>query len=264
MNYFENHTFDENLPLIFHVDRLFSPAKIKCISNWHDNIELIYCVEGEGLAVIEGVPVPLAQDNLLIINSGDIHYITSDTHMVYNCLIIDSSFLLEQGIDVSQVFFTSNITDERAAVFFKLLITELEEQNDYYQSLLKGEILAFMAYLCRHYSHIGEHTVHNDRIKNILIYIREHFTEEINVDTIASHAGFSRYHFSRQFKQSTGMTVMEYVRFLRCRRAKELLQDGWSAGKVSAACGFSDVSYFTKVFKKHFGVLPSGIRSGSV
>ena len=94
-----------------------------------------------------------------------------------------------------------------------------------------------------------------------MTYIREHFTEELDVEVIARHAGFSRFYFSRQFKETTGLTVMKYVEFLRCRHARELLEDGWHVSKDALECGFKDISYFTKVFKRQFGVLPSKLRS---
>ena len=56
------------------------------------------------------------------------------------------------------------------------------------------------------------------------------------------------------------MTVMKYVEFLRCRHAKELLESGASVSKTAVECGFSNLSYFTKVFKRQYGVLPSKVR----
>lgn len=260
MSHYENHRFNKDLPIIYHLDYLSYPSEKSCISNWHDNVEIICCIEGEGWAVVNSASIPLKQGNIMVINSGDIHYITTEcTTMTYYCLIIYTGFLKEFGIDVENTSFCENVTDATGLAFFEKLARELSAKPPYYQSIVKGEIISYLAYLCRHFSTVRQTTGNHDRIKQGLTYIREHFTEDLTVETIASQAGFSRFYFSRQFKSITGMTVIEYVLFLRCRHAKELLSQGQSVSKAALECGFSDLSYFTKVFKRFFGVLPSKV-----
>ena len=260
MSYYENHRFEKELPIIFHVDHLVKMER--CVNNWHENLEFIYCFEGEGEAVVNSNHIPLQTGNMLIINSGDIHYITSVSSKIsYYCLIISAAFLREYGIDVENTSFCEYVPDDSCGRFFEKIVRELGEKKPYYQAVVKGEIVAYTAGLCRNYTTRRREDVNNDRIKRGLIYIREHFAEDLDVEEIARHAGFSRYYFSRQFKAVTGMTVMKYVEFLRCRHARDLLEDGASVSKAALECGFSDLSYFTKVFKRQYGVLPSKVRA---
>ena len=105
MSFYEAHSLDKELPIIFHLDQMKIPGQ-KCITNWHENIELIYCIEGEGSAVINSVPVKLSAGGVMLINSGEIHYMVSSTAVMrYYCLIIDSGFLKEFGINVENIFF---------------------------------------------------------------------------------------------------------------------------------------------------------------
>ena len=259
MSYYENHLFHKELPIIFHLDHLEKMER--CINNWHENLELIYCIEGEGDAVINSNHIPLRAGNMLIINSGDIHYITSVSPKIsYYCLIISAAFLREYGIDVENTSFCDYVPGESGGIFFEKIVRELAEKKPYYQALVKGEVVSYIAFLCRNYTTRKRENANSDRVKRGLIYIREHFTEELDVEAIARHAGFSRYYFSRQFKAVTGMTVMKYVEFLRCRHARDMLEDGASVSKVALECGFADLSYFTKVFKRQYGVLPSKVR----
>lgn len=262
MSFYENHLFDKELPVIFHLDNLENPEKKSCLSNWHENIELIYCVEGKGSAVINSDHIELSQGSVLVINSGDIHYIVSETpKMRYYCLIIYSDFLKAFGMDVENVFFCKNVTDACGKEFFEKIVEEFAGKPPFYQTIVKGYIVSYMGYLCRNYTCEKSGHGDNSRIKQGLTYIREHFTEDLSVEQIAFHAGFSRYYFSRQFKNVTGMTVMKYVEFLRCRYARELLEGGASVSKAAMECGFGDLSYFTKVFKRQHGVLPSKIHA---
>ena len=70
MSFYENHLFEKELPIIFHLDHLEKMEQ--CINNWHENLELIYCMEGEGEAVINSNHIPLRQGNMMIINPRSI------------------------------------------------------------------------------------------------------------------------------------------------------------------------------------------------
>ena len=261
MSLYENHLFSSDLPIIFHQDHLNVNNNKSCISNYHENIELLYCVEGCGKVVINSNAIDMHKGNLILINSGDIHYTITETQcFTYYCLIIYSDFLKKFGIDVEELHFVENVTDECGKLFFKKIIHELTTGSSYYNVIAIGEIISYMGYLCRKYKIKKVNTKNDTMIKMALIYIRKHYKEDLSVDHIASHTGFSRYYFSRQFKEITGMTVTEYIRFIRCRHAHELLSEGnYSVSKAAMECGFTDLSYFTKVFKRQTGVLPSAV-----
>lgn len=261
MSVYENHQFDKELPVIFHLDQLEKSVSESSFSNWHENIELIYCIEGEGWVVINSNSIEIKEQSVLVINSGDIHYFMPSTVRIrYYCLIINAAFLKEFGMDVEKIFFGEEVTDAQGITFFQKIVAEMEKEQPFYKAVVKGEIVSYMAYLCRNYMREKSNAGNNSQIKRGLIYIREHFTEDLSVEQIAFQAGFSRYYFSRQFKNVMGMTVMKYVEFLRCRHAKELLESGTSVSKAALDCGFADLSYFTKVFKGQYGVLPSKVR----
>lgn len=263
MSSYEIHTFSKDLPFIFHKDHLRKAGNDKCISNWHENLELIYCIEGKGTAVINSELVPIEKGSVLLINSGDIHYIRTETEeIIYYCVIISADFLREYDINVEGYCFRENVTDQRGVDFFRNMIKELEKKENFYHVIVRAECASYVAYLCRNYGYGEKENYANNRIKRGMSYIREHFAEDLKVEEIADYAGFSRFYFSRQFKCITGMTVMKYVELLRCRYGKELLEEGTSVTKAALECGFSDVSYFTKVFKKQYGMLPSECKAG--
>jgi AraC-like DNA-binding protein len=82
-------------------------------------------------------------------------------------------------------------------------------------------------------------------------------TEPIGLDAIARECFVSKFHLSKIFKKHTGMTIWEYRSFLRIRKAKQLL---WIEDKnvtdVCYACGFTDPSYFIKIFRRATGCTP--------
>ena len=264
MSLYENHRFDEELPIIFHLDYRNKNNEAGYYSNWHENIEFLYCVEVMGKVMINSRAVDMLPGSLIVINSGDIHYTVSDTpQLVYYCLIVSSDFLQSFGMQVEGLRFTETVTASFGSEFFKKVIEEQNQKEAHYKTVIKGEIISFVARMCREYVEEKRTSGNDDMIKQGLQFIRGHFKENITVEQVATHAGFSKFHFSRQFKCITGKSVMDYVQFLRCRYARELLHEGkCSVSDAATECGFSDVSYFTKVFKRQMGVLPSEVMRG--
>ena len=85
---------------------------------------------------------------------------------------------------------------------------------------------------------------------------------EITLDSIASHVGFSRFYFSKLFKQFKGVNFIDYLTLVRINKSKELLKDPkLSVKDISYTVGYSDPNYYTSVFKKTEGITPTEYRS---
>lgn len=98
-------------------------------------------------------------------------------------------------------------------------------------------------------------------IKKAINYINENFSENVTLGAVADEVFLSHAYFSRLFKSETGMTFSEYVNYVRVEESKKYLLDlGYNISEVATIVGFSDQSYFTKVFKKREGVSPGQYR----
>ncbi|MBQ8342161.1 MAG: helix-turn-helix transcriptional regulator, partial [Clostridia bacterium] len=100
----------------------------------------------------------------------------------------------------------------------------------------------------------------NAAVRTAIGYIRSHYEESLDLDRLASEVGLSKYHFIRKFKEATGQTVVSYINAVRIERAERLLREGQlSVAAVAEACGFPNHSYFSKVFCRLRGMLPSEV-----
>jgi signal transduction histidine kinase/DNA-binding response OmpR family regulator len=81
---------------------------------------------------------------------------------------------------------------------------------------------------------------------------------EFGVEELSEEIGMSRIHLYRKVKQLTDMTVSEYIRSIRVKKAASMLEKtGLSINQIANDTGFSTPSYFTKVFKQYYKVSPS-------
>lgn len=102
----------------------------------------------------------------------------------------------------------------------------------------------------------------HSRLHYILHFIQENLTEKIAVDTLSRKAYMSRNEFFRWFREQFGITPLEYINRERVKLAKQLLSEKQhSITAVSHQCGFTDVNYFVRLFKKSEGITPGAYRS---
>ncbi len=102
-----------------------------------------------------------------------------------------------------------------------------------------------------------EDSNNKSRLHFILHYIHEHLSEKIGVDALSRKAYLSRNIFFKWFREQFGITPLEYINKERVNMAKGLLVDAArSIGDISCQCGFSNVNYFIRVFKKREGITP--------
>lgn len=97
----------------------------------------------------------------------------------------------------------------------------------------------------------------SSRIHYILHYIHEHLAEKIAVDALSRKAYLSRNVFFKWFKEQLGITPLDYINNERIKLAKQFLAiPENSIRSVSLQCGFSDVNYFIRLFRKTEGITP--------
>ena len=101
----------------------------------------------------------------------------------------------------------------------------------------------------------------SELVKKAMLYISQHFNEELALEEVASYVHLHPSYFSTIFKQSSGSSFKEYLNMVRVEESKRLLSNtDYSIIDIAVAVGFEDQSYFSKVFKKYTGVTPKQFR----
>lgn len=263
---YEKHEFaDPDLPIFFHLDHITN-EKYDFWLHWHENPEFLFIISGKGIVKIDDSVVTAEENSVIAINSNKMHYIfTSEPEINYYCLIVDKNFCDQFGFHIEDNFIQEKINDPALFVSLQRIVTEIDEKKPYYKSAVMGEIVDILLCLFRNYT--DENISQNmqgtniDMVKKSITYMKKHCKENISIADIAEHIGYSKYYFCRTFKQVTGSTVNTYLNSLKIRQACTYLKkDGLSVSETAAKCGFNDISYFTKIFKKHMQCLPSALQ----
>ncbi len=235
--------------------------------NWHESIEIIYVDDGEGVVVCDFEEHAISRGDIFIINSDVLHSMRTDGYMSFYYLIIDSSFCKMNGLNVSTILFDGKIRDSWAISMFGAILRTYTEEGKFYSAKVRAKVLDFLVYLCEKYGNeISERERRRDKnfdnIRSAIIHIRDHIREKLSVDELSQLSGMSKYHFIREFKRITHYTPVMYINIVRIEMARRLIgEKNLSIGEISEKCGFDNVSYFTKTFKKYTGITPSELRA---
>jgi len=137
------------------------------------------------------------------------------------------------------------------------------EQKDLILDLMIQELIVRL--LQTHAKHLlltdFNHSFTDSRIGTAVKYIKEHLTEKnITVESLAKLACMSTSHFYKQFKNTLGVSPVDFINSERIKFSKKLLAENKNNLKVSEVAylsGFNSISYFTRQFKKHELISPS-------
>ena len=113
-------------------------------------------------------------------------------------------------------------------------------------------------------SEMGSFEQNSSKPLNLLrafLYMEQNLETKIDLEACAKKASMSKYHFCRVFKRFFGMPPIQFIKFLRVNRAKELLnRNDLNIGEIAFTIGFNDQDSLTRAFKKYTGVTPGAYR----
>ena len=99
-----------------------------------------------------------------------------------------------------------------------------------------------------------------DKIVQAKHFIDQHASANITLEDIAAHSCLSKFHFTRLFKRTYGITAHQYLTGIKMVKAKQLLQAGTSVSATCFLLGFASTTSFTGLFKKTTGLAPKEYR----
>lgn len=270
MSRYENHHLqDSPLPFIYQTGSVRPTNHMFGSSNWHENIEIIHIIEGDGSISVNGQLFSVGKGDVVMINANHLHALAGgNARMFYRYLIVDRSFCLANGFDSNKILFENKITDDRVrSLMEKLQATYALPDDAPYQTLtIRSLVLQLLLLLCQYHSHPSEQNERYDRgvlyTKQAIDYIRAACDKNFSLEDVAAFVGISKCYLSREFHKYTGYPFVAYVNRTRCKKAQQMLADErLEIQEIGKQCGFESASYFARAFRRYIGMSPAEYRS---
>ncbi len=238
--------------------------------HWHNAVEIIMPVDGSYHVTARRHPYLLNTGDILIIPAGELHSLAAPSEGVRLIILFELSPLSEMHNFPNLLLLLSFPLFFAACEEDTLYITLKNQMLAIYSEYTSGnafsefKIYASILELC---AELGRKNIKNNtelsmlsaykqleyinKFNTVFQYINTHYMEPLTLEHVADVACFSKYHFSRLFKQYTGSTFYDYLTLRRIRRAEELLSaSGYPIIDVALASGFSSIATFNRTFKK--------------
>jgi AraC-like DNA-binding protein len=261
---------EETRPVLFILDTKKELPDLKqntVISPLHygDTIELNFVRGIEGETFIGGKRFEYEEKNLFIIppkyphtsvyrkggsHDGDMicafHINLSELSKV-----IDLKYLLlNDGLTLTDLAFRSNCFDSAWEAVNKIL----EDTRTLSSKII--ELLRLFEELSADKTSDAPLAKYSRFSGELIDFIEENYSTKLTIEKAAEHFGYSKQYFCKWFKNEMGVTFGELLNAVRIQHARSYLANGYHVDETATLCGFSDPSYFTKLFKRFVGTTP--------
>ena len=249
-------------------------------SHWHSAMEIILPIENYYEVKAGDTLYHLNPDEILILPPGEIHEILMPPEGKRFVYIMDitvisrlKSFSGIQPILSSPLYLTAETYPRIYDDIYNILLqirSEYFNENKFAELSIQALLLNLFVKLGENRSREkdlfsksrpGKQHEYVQRFNAALEYIDTNYMEDISLDYLADQVGFSKFHFSRLFKEYTDYNFSDYLCIRRIKAAETLLEDpDYSITEVALNSGFASISTFNRIFKQKKGITPSEYR----
>ncbi|WP_338595280.1 helix-turn-helix domain-containing protein [Clostridium baratii] len=241
--------------------------------HWHTECEIIRILEGEFILFIDEDKIVARKNDLLFIHGGIFHG-GLPNNCIYECIVFDMKLLLKDNHACTKQIYDiinhnkviapklpSNIKDLNTCC--TSLFESMRLKNIGYEFITQGSLYYLIGAILENklYMKNDNHTKKTKerflQFKNVITLIENEYQNPLTLEDLSRASGMSPKYFCRFFNEMSNKTPIEYLNYYRIEIACEkLLATELSITEIALNCGFNDVSYFIKTFKKYKGLTP--------
>lgn len=254
--------------------------------HWHCELELIMVEKGRINLYVGTMQFLLKEGSGAFVNADMLHMVKAVDEkqgaLIHSIVFhprliggIENSIYWEKYLNplinnngYSVQLFTEDINWQREVLDrIQRAWIEIAVDKHGYEFRVRNELSEIMLQLYDHLQHeiisIPQKARRNEqRIKQMLNYIQEHYYETILLEDIAEAAAISKSECLRCFRDILGTTPLQYVNQYRLLvAAQNLAETDWQISEIGDGCGFGEMGYFSAQFKKKYGMTPTEYRN---
>ncbi len=260
--------------------------------HWHQEIEVIIINHGEADLIPDDKKIRLKAGQGILINQNVMHSlqaVDAKADCSLYSTIFHPSFLFGYGNTVMSAKLLTPVLN--SPTFKIMLLDENEPATEKLMNSINSVIavnvtkkygfeLITKSYLCQFWVQLLEQVIPQNlncpkqnilsldetRVKEIILYIEEHYSEHISLEDLANSVHISKSECCRCFKRALQFTPIEYLMKYRIFKAANMIQVSnpisHSISDLAFSVGFNNVSYFNKVFKQYMKCTPKEYKKG--
>lgn len=251
--------------------------------HWHKELELIVIQKGQGIVSVDFQTQTVYAGDVVLVLPGQLHSIAQDASclMEYENILFAPELLISGEQDFCAQNFILPLTSQQltadtfltpALPYYPEIISCIREidrlcdiRPDGYQLAVKGFLFQLIYHLVSNQKNrdsVSQMKAKSlDKLKLILKYVEDHYTDSISIDDMANLTHYSKSHFMKFFKSHMGTGFTEYLNNYRLTIAARLLTTTeYNILEVASHAGFDNLSYFNRLFRRRFGNTPGQYR----
>ncbi len=274
------------------------PIEISCLNftqadpllirwHWHEEIELEYIVSGQVYVTCEEENILASQGDLVFINQNVRHFITpvqTDGCLLYS-IVVHPTFIFGFGqLELEKKYIAPVLHDSalkhihitKDSPDYENYLSEIREilslndlKEDGYELLTKSVLLRIWYQLYKMSTALVSGSVpktavqDEQRVKQAILYIQEHFMETVTLEDIAGSIMVSKSECCRCFKRTLNTTPFEYLMKYRIMESTKRMhrKPQESISEIAGSVGFNNTSYYNKIFRKYMDCTPTEYRN---
>lgn len=250
--------------------------------HWHMECEFIRILKGSFQLTIDNIKYTVHEGDIVYLPGGVLHGGIPE-NSIYECIVFDLSTLLKSNKSchthmqaimnntlVIQSFF-SRSQHPRIHEIVCSLFESAKIKAPGFELTCHGHLLRFYGYVLEHSYFTSSSSVseRNNKkliqLKSALELIETSYGSCLTLDDLANAANMNAKYFCKFFQEMTERTPIDYLNYYRIETACfQLVTTDESITDIALNCGFNDLSYFIKTFKKYKGVTPKKYLSGAL
>jgi AraC-like DNA-binding protein len=268
----QRNRMNQDLPLqIFMTDIAEFPP------HWHEEIEIIYALQDNLAIGLNNEIFSLQPRDILIIGQVEVHFFPTSPKTSLRLIIqfelscFESLVTVMRNHRILTPFLPAQANHSiHRDLERQLLDIKEEHQNkkEAYQLAIKARLYDLMVFILRRISlepyspqERNKYQKRLESLENVFKYVESNFTRSIKLAEAAQAANFSIFYFTRFFKDTTGMTFIEYLNNYRISKAIHYLETTTDPiTEIAFQSGFESIKTFNRIFKQLKGCSPSNYK----
>ena len=249
----------------------------KTSTNIKKNVELLLLIKGELDLVLNNKRYRLFENDIVLINSGDVYQIEGENLVL--SLKIDYDFFRKTVKREPSIYICNSSIDENDSYedirrLMSRIMYENSNKDEFYEFRIMALFYELLFFLNKNFlitasqdilTKDNRNSKYNQRLNSIITYIKQNYFDPISLMDVADSQSLTPEYLSKFFKNHMGMTFSRYLQEFRLSQAvKDLIRTDSSVITVAMNNGFPNLPAFNKIFRDVYNTTPADYRNSIV